>query len=116
LTKSSYPGTYLSASAPPDNQQAINNPKELIFSDNLFNVSPNPFTKEISLSFTITKDSPVEIAVFNATGQKIVTLVNDNFTAGNYDISANLGYLQPGMYFCGLKTPFFNQVKKIVKL
>jgi len=109
---------YLSASVPPlpNNQQAINNPKELIFSGNLFNVSPNPFTKEITLSFTINQDSPVEIAIFNTIGQKIATLVNDNFTSGNYDIPVDIGYLKPGIYFCGIRTSNFNQTKKIVKL
>jgi len=64
-------------------------------------IYPNPFTSITQIFFTLDKASDVQIEVFNATGQKIQTLLRNNHLCGvcdiNFDAAANS--LDSGLYF-----------------
>lgn len=45
---------------------------------------PNPFNPNTSISFSIVKESPVEIAVYNIEGQKIRTLFSGKMSSGSH--------------------------------
>jgi len=99
-----------------DSNNIFNIKNEFVDVENLFTIFPNPFSNTITLSFTIHEDSPVTISVFNTASIKIITLCDEQYDAGEYSISFNLNYLQPGVYYCSLRSPFFSKTIKIVKL
>ena len=45
---------------------------------------PNPFNPEITIEFSVSRDGPVKIEVFNAAGQRLSILVDETLRAGIY--------------------------------
>ena len=45
---------------------------------------PNPFNPEITIEFSVPRDGPVKIEVFNAAGQRLSSLVDEVLRAGTY--------------------------------
>jgi hypothetical protein len=56
-----------------------------ILSYELFNY-PNPFNPSTTIEFSIQDNSKVELIIYNIKGQKIKTLVNNEFTKGSHSI------------------------------
>lgn len=85
---------------------------------------PNPFsvnngTSETRIGFGLYSPSQVKIRVYNLTGQLIRTLVDQNFTPGNYsttwDGKNSFGYLaSSGIYFYEMSVGNRRMVKQIV--
>ena len=50
---------------------------------------PNPFNPSTTISFSILNDSNVELSIYNIKGQKIKTLINNEFTKGDHSIIWN---------------------------
>jgi hypothetical protein len=48
---------------------------------------PNPFGTATELRFSLLREGPVEIDVFNVTGQRVARLVNGTLTAGEHFVS-----------------------------
>ena len=55
----------------------------------LFQNYPNPFNPSTTLRYQLPVDSRIELAIFNAAGQKIKTLVDAAQTAGSHEIRWN---------------------------
>jgi hypothetical protein len=55
----------------------------------LFNNYPNPFNPTTTISFSIPKESKIELSVFNIKGQKVKTLANTEFDRGNHSVVWN---------------------------
>jgi len=63
-------------------QLSGNDENEIITHNNkLFNY-PNPFNPETRINFELEQDAKVKLEIYNMKGQKIITLVNENLTAG----------------------------------
>jgi flagellar hook assembly protein FlgD len=86
---------------------------------------PNPFNRETNISFSVpAQNSPlteIEINIYNAGGQKVVTLIKDNFEPGNYNIrwngEDNSGKEMPsGVYFYQLNSREVSQSAKMILL
>jgi hypothetical protein len=82
---------------------------------------PNPFNPETVIEYQTKLDGPVELAVYNLSGEKVRVLVNEIHPAGNYktrwngtDDSGNR--VSSGMYFYRLKSGNFVLSKKMVLL
>jgi len=83
---------------------------------------PNPFNPSTTIYFSITKESNVELSIFNIKGQKVKTLVNDNLEKGNHSV-VWLGKdeadksVSSGVYFYKIKFDGKNEsVKKCLLL
>ncbi|MEA2095123.1 MAG: right-handed parallel beta-helix repeat-containing protein [Candidatus Cloacimonadota bacterium] len=50
---------------------------------------PNPFNPTTTISFSIPEESTIELYIYNIKGQKIKTLVSDQFTVGQHSIIWN---------------------------
>jgi hypothetical protein len=82
---------------------------------------PNPFNPETRIYFQIPQAHDVTIAIYNMLGQKIRTLVKENFNAGshvvNWDGQSDHGLQVPtGMYIYRIKAGDFVAAKKMVMI
>ncbi len=66
--------------------------------------SPNPFNPSTTIGFTLAKAGRVTAEVFNATGQKVDTLVNGNLGAGSHSMTWNAAKFSAGVYFCTVRS------------
>jgi uncharacterized delta-60 repeat protein len=79
---------------------------------------PNPFNPSTKIQFSIPNTATdlraVKLEVFDISGKLIKTLVNDNLTAGVYEINFHAADLSSGTYFYQLTTNNFTETKKMV--
>jgi subtilisin family serine protease len=79
---------------------------------------PNPFNPVTSIKFTVEKEGPVELAVFDLSGKKIKTLVRETRGPGEHEATWNgtdqSGSQVPsGMYFYQLITGGESETRKM---
>ena len=74
----------------------------------------NPFTGMTKIRYGIPEDVKVNISIYNLSGQKVVTLVNEDKKAGCYTITWDTKYLTSGVYFIRFQAGRFNRTKKLI--
>jgi hypothetical protein len=77
---------------------------------------PNPFNPKTTIEFDLPKASDVRIEVYNITGQKIQTLLNEKKPAGSHQVEFNAEKLSSGVYFYRIEAEEFQDVKKMILL
>jgi hypothetical protein len=77
---------------------------------------PNPFNPITTISFGVPKASFVTLKVFDLLGREVATLVNENRSAGFYDVQLDAGLLSSGVYFYRLQANDFVSMKKMIVL
>ena len=80
---------------------------------------PNPFNPETTISFDLAKDSFVNIEIFNIKGQKVKTLISEQYKAGNHNviwngIDDNGRNVSSGVYFYKMSTENYNSINKMI--
>ena len=75
---------------------------------------PNPFNPTTTVNYRIPQDSNVKVEVYAMTGQLVTELVNQNQTAGYYQITWNAGTQPSGIYFVKLTAGNFSQIQKVM--
>ncbi len=88
---------------------------EMVSEEKLF-ISPNPLESTTTVTYILEHNSHVSIQIFDLSGRKISTMVNKEQTPGSYTIVADSSSLNPGIYFCVLKTNEGIQTMKMIKL
>ncbi len=76
--------------------------------------SPNPFSNSTLIEYYIPYYSPVNIRIFDVTGNEIAELVNDSKAEGSYKINWMPKGLPSGEYICSLTAGSRKIVKKII--
>ena len=69
-----------------------------------FNISPNPCSGSTNLRFVIGEQGMVNCELFDISGVKVTTLLNEKRIPGTYELKINLSELEAGVYFCVIKT------------
>jgi len=82
----------------------------------LFQNHPNPFNPSTKIRYTITRNEFVNLSVYNALGQIVATLVNEEMQAGYYEIQFKASEFTSGIYFYKLTAKDFTSVKKMLLL
>ena len=93
----------------------------------LYQNYPNPFNPTTKISYTITVDAFVSIKIFDVLGNEITSLVNEEKTAGSYEVEFNSNFgsvrnMASGIYFYRLQiyasgvAEDFTQIKKMILL
>ncbi len=82
----------------------------------LFQNYPNPFNPTTTIKYQINSSEFVSLKVFDALGQEIITLVNENKLPGIYSVRFDGSNLSGGVYFYRLQAGSFYQTKKLVLL
>lgn len=84
-------------------------------------VTPNPARDRMSISYNVAQSGMVELAVYDANGRFIKTLVSANHGAGDYSVTwdgldAVRMRVPAGVYFYRLKTPDNASLNKFIML
>jgi hypothetical protein len=86
---------------------------------NLAQNYPNPFNPTTKINYGLKVDSKVTMKVFDILGQEVVTLLNQNITAGNHTVTFDASKLNSGVYLykieaTGVDGSSFTSVKKMI--
>ena len=87
-------------------------------SDNNFSLStfPNPTSDKFTLQYSLPSTGAVDLSVFDVTGRKVKTILNNMSVKGDYTFNVNIKDLPAGNYNVVLKTLQGESVSKITKL
>ncbi len=77
---------------------------------------PNPFNPATVISYRLSVVSEVQLAVYNALGQKVKTLVDHRQKSGLHTVNFNAAQLPSGIYFYRLTANRVVQTKKMILL
>jgi len=110
-----------------DNAPGCNSPEEVQDSclityedeemfNELFTISPNPIGSSSLIQYTLHHNSLVVLKILDLSVREIEILVDEFQQQGEQRVVFNSNGLQPGIYFCTLKTNEGIQTRKIIKL
>jgi hypothetical protein len=77
---------------------------------------PNPFNPTATIKYSIPEISFVTLKVYDVLGKEILILINEEKSAGSYEVEFDAIDLPSGIYFYKLQTPSFTQTKKMILL
>jgi hypothetical protein len=77
---------------------------------------PNPFNPTTTISYNLSKNTDVDLTIYNLMGEKINTLVSGRQVKGNYNIEWDAGSNASGIYICKLNTGVNQQSRKMILL
>ena len=92
--------------------------QEISLSENfkLIQNYPNPFNPTTTISYQISQRGLVTLKVYDVLGKDVVTLVNNEKPAGNYEVEFDASELPSGVYFYQLKAGSFIKTNKMIYL
>ncbi len=91
----------------------------------LYQNYPNPFNPVTKIKYSIPVGSPlsrggrgvlVTLKIYDALGNEVATLVNEEKPAGSYEVTWNADGLSSGVYFYQLKANSYVKTKKMILL
>jgi hypothetical protein len=85
-------------------------PKEYSLSQNY----PNPFNSSTVVEFNLRMPGRTVLEVYNVLGQRVMTVVDGELSAGSYRYQVNLSGLASGMYLYRLRSRDFVATKKML--
>lgn len=79
---------------------------------------PNPFNPTTTIYFQIPKLQHVQLVIYDVLGKEVATLVNEEKSAGNYEVEFRTGdlHLSSGIYFYRLQAGESIETKKMILL
>ena len=75
---------------------------------------PNPFNPMTEIQFSLAKRAHTNLTVYNALGQVMATLVNEELNAGQYSVVFNAATLPSGVYFYQIRSGSSHEVRKML--
>ena len=75
---------------------------------------PNPFNPATTIRYSLPKEGPATLKVFNVLGQEVATLVNTVQRAGVHSVQWNASQMSSGVYFCRLTQDDNMKVQKLM--
>ncbi|MBK8944725.1 MAG: T9SS type A sorting domain-containing protein [Ignavibacteriae bacterium] len=85
----------------------------------LYQNYPNPFNPTTTIKYSIpskvkSETSNVKIIIYDILGKEVATLVNENQSAGEYEVNFSASNLSSGTYIYRLQVGEFSQTKKMI--
>lgn len=74
---------------------------------------PNPFNPETTISYKLNTPGKVSLMIFDVLGREVAELVNDDKSAGWYEVKVDGSKLSSGLYFYQLRSGSFIDTKKL---
>lgn len=75
---------------------------------------PNPFNPVTTIKYQLPKDGLVQIKVYDIIGREVMTLVNEQKTAGTYETVFNATNFASGIYFYRIQSGSFVESKRMM--
>ena len=75
---------------------------------------PNPFNPRTTIEFSLKKAGNTTLTIYNALGQKVVTVLNKELKSGAYKVKIDASQLASGLYFYELKSGNFRAIRKML--
>lgn len=75
---------------------------------------PNPFNPVTRIQFAVPKNEMVSIKVYDLLGKEVAVLVNEQKSAGTYEVDFNGSLLSSGVYFYRMQSGYFSDIKRMV--
>lgn len=94
----------------PEIEVDVNPPLQFTLEQNY----PNPFNPSTKIKFGLAENTNVKLAVYNLLGELVAILINNQLSAGFYEVEFNATSLPSGMYIYSIETPVFKEVKKMM--
>jgi len=86
----------------------------LVYPNKNFNIYPNPFTQNTTISWQTSNYAFTDLKVLDAIGNEVAVLVNSAMTEGEHQATFNATGLPEGIYFCQIIVNGLVETKKIV--
>ncbi|MCF8374331.1 MAG: T9SS type A sorting domain-containing protein [Bacteroidales bacterium] len=96
------------------NTYSVTEPENLASDFHLYQNIPNPFTNETEISFYLGKGCMVEIEIYNLLGKQVSEILSGEMPKGKHMVNFQSKDLPAGTYYYRLKTPEFDQTRKMV--
>ena len=77
---------------------------------------PNPFNPSTVIKYQVKQAGQVKLDVFNLLGQHVKSLVNEQQSAGSYNVTFEANGLPSGIYLYRLQTNDFVKIRKMILL
>ena len=75
---------------------------------------PNPFKNSTTISYVLENDTMVDLSVFDAMGNKVVTLVSEPQKRGSHTAAFQMPGSRPGVYVAKIRTAQFSKTLRIL--
>jgi len=75
---------------------------------------PNPFNPSTKINFSIPESGFVTMKIYNSIGEELGTLLNEDKSAGTYEVDFVAEGLTSGIYFYTITSGNFTQTKKMI--
>ncbi len=82
----------------------------------LANNYPNPFNPSTKIQYSLPTNEFVSLRIYDIIGREVATLVNQQQSAGVYNVEFNASNLTSGVYFYKIEAGNFTSVKKMMLL
>jgi hypothetical protein len=77
---------------------------------------PNPFNASTNIDFTLDEDANVRLEVFNVLGEKVATLADSRFSAGDHTVTWDASDYTSGVYFYKLTANGTTDTRRMVMI
>ena len=75
--------------------------------------APNPVRTATTISFSVPEPTPVRVELYNVLGQRVATLVNDDYPRGKHAVDVNASRYASGVYFYRIEAGDFRKTRKM---
>ena len=75
---------------------------------------PNPFNPNTTITYQLKTKSNIQLIIYDLSGQKIKTLLDNQQNAGQHSITFDASGLASGIYIYKLKAGNFEQSRKML--
>ena len=82
----------------------------------LYQNYPNPFNPSTVIKYHLSTATHVRLTIFDMLGREVRTLLNEQKSAGSYQVSWNASGVPSGVYFYRLQAGSFTETQKLILL
>ncbi len=75
---------------------------------------PNPFNPTTRIPYSVQSKGRIILTVYDLTGKKVQTLVNEEKAAGNYEVTFNAENLAGGIYIVQMRSNTYSASRKLI--